>query len=259
MRILNLPRYVIVGILELLWHFCAEYTPDGAVGKYTNQRIAAAIGYEGDAGKLIKALVAAGWLDRSDEHRLIVHDWSSHADDAVNMKLFRARLSFADGQTPNPSRIPLDERRRIMGKNEEECGHGMPTAVPTALPSPAQAPPLPAPSPSHPHPKSGNGTGNSNGNGMGAGGIGRDLSKLLNRAQSSDASLEETAAKIRLIDSLKPAMNSATRKQIIGRSDITSEFLKTQIQDILRDTAVGDVAAVLVTRSKDPGWTRGMK
>ena len=44
--------------------------------------------------KLVDALVAAGWLDRSEERRLIFRDWPKHAGEAARKKLQRSGQGF---------------------------------------------------------------------------------------------------------------------------------------------------------------------
>ena len=53
-----------VGYLELLWHFTAEFTPQGDIGKYDDKWIEAALYWGGKEGRLIEALVQSRWLDR---------------------------------------------------------------------------------------------------------------------------------------------------------------------------------------------------
>ena len=91
---LGMPLYSCVGILELLWHFAAEHAPQGDVGRYADKRIEAAIGWYGGAGKVVRALLAARWLDSHPVHRLLIHDWGDHADESVRRKLSRAGLTF---------------------------------------------------------------------------------------------------------------------------------------------------------------------
>src|SRR5689334_12774915 len=91
---LKIKRPAAVGYLELLWHFTATYAAQGDIGRFTDRRIEAALDWSGPAGKLVSALTEAGWIDEDDEHRLLVHDWHEHADDAVRKKLARGGLSF---------------------------------------------------------------------------------------------------------------------------------------------------------------------
>ena len=77
-----------VGIVEGLFHFTAEMAPQGNVGKWSDDEIADGLGcsdIDGDA--LVAGLLAAGWLDEDPEHRLLVHDWSEHADRGVRMRV----------------------------------------------------------------------------------------------------------------------------------------------------------------------------
>jgi hypothetical protein len=77
-RALGLTQYQAVGLLECLWHFTAHNTPDGGIGKYTDDDIAAVLEWEGAATELIEALIQSGWLDRHDDGSLWIHDWLEH-------------------------------------------------------------------------------------------------------------------------------------------------------------------------------------
>lgn len=125
------------GTLELLWHFAADYAPRGDVGRFGDAQIARAIGYEGDPAELIAALVSSGWLDESDEHRLVIHDWPEHADDYVHLRLARAGLTFADGTEPRKSRMSKAERDRletapVKRTQSAQKAHGKATALPVS-------------------------------------------------------------------------------------------------------------------------------
>jgi hypothetical protein len=54
--------------------------------------------------------VESGWVDRHETERLIVHDWSEHCDDAVNMSLARGKLCFSDGKRPKLTRLGPREK-----------------------------------------------------------------------------------------------------------------------------------------------------
>lgn len=97
---LGVSRVVAVGTLELMWHFTAKYAIQGDVGKWSDARIASACEWDGPPETLILGLGLAGWLDRSDEHRLLVHDWPVHADQAVKKTLSNRGLAFLDGGVP---------------------------------------------------------------------------------------------------------------------------------------------------------------
>ena len=76
---LSICRTHAVGILELLWHFTAKYAIQGDIGKHSDQRITEACGWLGKPQEFIQVLVAVGWLDEDEEHRLMVHAWAEQA------------------------------------------------------------------------------------------------------------------------------------------------------------------------------------
>lgn len=115
---LGLPRYATLGVLEAMWHFCGRFTPRGNIGKYTDEDIEAWVEWAGEPGALIKALVDCRWIDRNDEHRLVVHDWHIHADDAAKLAVKRSGLELVVptvsghcrdtvGETPTESGLPV--------------------------------------------------------------------------------------------------------------------------------------------------------
>jgi len=115
--VLGVTRYAAVGLLELLWHLTARYTPCGDVGKWSDQEIAIALGWDGPPTALIHALVASGLLESHPVHRLIVHDWAEHADKAVKQLLARQGRSF-------------------VSTCGDMCGHVSTSAEISALPEP---------------------------------------------------------------------------------------------------------------------------
>lgn len=136
---LDLPRYAAVGLLELLWHWTARYAAVGNIGRYTNAMIARGIHWDGDPDELIGALVDCGWLDQSEAHRLVVHDWADHADEAVKKKLARAGREFLDETVRQPASQRHDRRRDAVptatkpmrdavGPEPESCRDGVETA-----------------------------------------------------------------------------------------------------------------------------------
>lgn len=124
---LKLPRYSVIGLLECLWHFTAEYAPQGDIGKHSDRAIAAACYWHGEPSRFVNALVAARLICKSDEHRLVIWDWADHADDYTRKKLRRKGLSFFGVRTsPDNSRLPVP--------------------VPMPVPEPVPMPPPAAPS-----------------------------------------------------------------------------------------------------------------
>lgn len=92
---LQLEDWGAIGVLESLWHLTARQAPCGDIGRLANEDIAVGIGWSADAGELVAALVCCGWVDEHPEHRLVIHDWHEHADDAVKKAIARNKLRFA--------------------------------------------------------------------------------------------------------------------------------------------------------------------
>lgn len=99
------------GLLERLWGFTAQHAPTGDLSRFGLRQIAHMIGWAGEPGPIFEALVASGWLDRS-EAGLLVHDWSEHADRHVHRTLVRQLEPFADGTTPTLAYAGQTERLR---------------------------------------------------------------------------------------------------------------------------------------------------
>ena len=108
--LLGVKKHAAVGIMEMLWHFAARYSPCGNIGKYSNEAIAAALEWEiTDADALISALVKCRWLDAMEnpDVRLYVHDWHVHGQDSSDKFLLQKGLTYANGVAP---------RRKIKNK-----------------------------------------------------------------------------------------------------------------------------------------------
>jgi hypothetical protein len=106
-KVLGARRHVAVGLLEMLWHLTARYTPAGDVGKWSDDEIATALDWDQDPARLIGAFVVCGLLEPHPMHRLIVHDWPEHADDSVKLLLKRRDLSFVSRHVATCSDINL--------------------------------------------------------------------------------------------------------------------------------------------------------
>jgi len=94
-RLLSLPQYAAIGLLESLWMFASKNAPIGDIGRHTNEDIACMIEWNGDADELIAVLVKCGWLDEHQTHRLIIHDWSEHAPNWLKGNLAKHGKQFA--------------------------------------------------------------------------------------------------------------------------------------------------------------------
>lgn len=86
-RLLGIPLYQAVGILETLYQVCTQSADDGGIGRYCDSDIALELEWEDDPKKLIQALMDAGFIDECPVNRLAVHDWADHAPDFIKDRL----------------------------------------------------------------------------------------------------------------------------------------------------------------------------
>ncbi len=146
-RRLGLPEWQVVGLLESTWKLCRTSAKAGDIGQYSNEDIAAAIEYAGDADEMIAALVESGWLDEDPEYRLIVHDWSDHVPTYLKGNFAKHGKTFADQsakqrklasnslQNPVSELLPSQVQPSTTKYNQREGGA---PDKPAALPCPAQ-------------------------------------------------------------------------------------------------------------------------
>jgi hypothetical protein len=114
MSLLHCDRATAVGFLELLWHFAAEFAPQGDIGRYEDRRIEAALDYlphgQRRTGRLIQALVESRWIDADPVHRLVVHDWQDHCESNTLSKLSKAGLTVAkEGSKAAKARLKISK------------------------------------------------------------------------------------------------------------------------------------------------------
>jgi hypothetical protein len=139
-RLLGIPLVYAVGVLESLFHATARYARRGDIGRFSDQEVADLCQWEGDAGELVRALVAAGWVDECATYRLIVHDWKDHADETTKKSLTRSGEAFV-------TRVVLGsvetKSAAVQTCSDMQSGHGClpdPVPVPVPVPSPEDNP-----------------------------------------------------------------------------------------------------------------------
>jgi hypothetical protein len=86
--------------LDGLWFVTATHAPRGDVGRCSDEEIADLVGWERAPAELIAALTTTQWLDPHPTYRLLVHDWSHHADKHVHRAVLRTLEHFVDGARP---------------------------------------------------------------------------------------------------------------------------------------------------------------
>lgn len=131
---LDIPKYVAVGLLESLWHFAQQYAQAGDIGRHTDEAIARAIGWEGNAATLMSAFVKSGWVDRCRCHRARVHDWPTHADQTVSRSEVVKKQGFLRCYDYPSSVLARDEPAVAVAV-------ALPEPTPEPKPKPGQATP----------------------------------------------------------------------------------------------------------------------
>lgn len=94
-RRLGLSTVVTVGTLELLWLATQKNAKRGDIGRFSNEEIAIECDWNGDPDELVEALIDAGWIDRCQVHRLVIHDWHEHCPTWITGNLKSQKISFA--------------------------------------------------------------------------------------------------------------------------------------------------------------------
>lgn len=112
-RQLRLPFWQVVGVLEAIWHTTLRNAPDGDIGRLSNEEIAAAIEWDGDADELVAALVKSRWLDTDADFRLIVHDWSEHCPNYLKGGYQNGHKKFADVAARERAKMPKSDGAKL--------------------------------------------------------------------------------------------------------------------------------------------------
>lgn len=83
-KLLKVPQYQAVGIMESIWLLCQSCCEYGDIGRFSDQDIADHLEWEGDPAALVKAMADAGWLDPVDgPERYVIHDWLDEAPEFI--------------------------------------------------------------------------------------------------------------------------------------------------------------------------------
>ena len=134
---LGLDDCFALGILEAFWHHVSKYFNDGDVTALKPGVCARSIRYTRSGQELFEALEGAGFLDRLEDGRLLVHDWSHHADDSVHSSLYKAVKPFADGTKPKEKSVQKSEQERLRTLWEQfDSGSKPPSTQPAISAAP---------------------------------------------------------------------------------------------------------------------------
>lgn len=130
-RLLGVSVPTVVGHLHGIWYWALDFAQDGDLHQYDPEEIADAALWEGDPGQFIEALVAAGYLDQTDDG-LSLHDWYDYAGRLIEQREARREQDRARKQ-----------RQRERKKASAHEGHGEVTEESRGTPD--DVTPLPSP------------------------------------------------------------------------------------------------------------------
>jgi hypothetical protein len=227
-----------------LWAYTGRHHAEsGRLKGLTAREIEKKIGWRGQSGQCVKALLAVGFLERDGE-TYVVHDWLEHsghlsafshrARKAAHARWDKARQAGAAADAPS-----------IAQASGEQC------------PNPTHPDPLTEFNPPNPTATSktdgtviGSGGPGENGDrdraGGPAGNLGLSLTRATRTITPADENFERMSAVQRL---LNPLINDkACVTTLINRHDITPDLIKRELADIDRDPKVADRGAILRKR-----------
>ena len=150
-RLIDMPPFAAMGLVEALTHWAFTYATDGGIGKFDDDEIADGVGWNGEPSAMMDALYKAKLIAKHAHFRWVIHDWHEHADTATHMAMARAQRWFWDGQKPKLGNFGKAEKLAITESYEDDCApSGYGPALPWPQESYAEATSLPLPSPPFP-------------------------------------------------------------------------------------------------------------
>lgn len=86
-RRLGISKQEAVGYLHLLWWWALDYAQNGQViPPHENEDISDAVEWQGDPDVFINAMIDAGFLERSTDNALVIHDWYDYAGKLIERR-----------------------------------------------------------------------------------------------------------------------------------------------------------------------------
>jgi len=140
-RLLGVGIPATLGHLHMLWHWCLDYAQEGDLTQHDPADIADAVMWDGDPDKLLRALVdcrignGIGFLEQTDDGRLLVHDWHEYGGKYIEKRkkdAARKRDGRAAESVGTSNIRPADVQRtaRVEEIREEESREENNTPLP---------------------------------------------------------------------------------------------------------------------------------
>ena len=133
----------MMGLLVSFWLWILDNAPTGSLKGITPRMIARAAQWDGDAEKLADVLIRAGWIDKTEDGALGIHDWYEYAGKLIDQRQAekersaRRRAAAAsssddapDDQTPTagqpPDATPTTGGKSRLDQSREKKGRVTP-------------------------------------------------------------------------------------------------------------------------------------
>lgn len=223
---------VAVGIVVSLWTWAIQNAYTGDLSGVSDRAIARACGWRKDAGKLVTALISAGWLDE-DRH---IHDWEEYSVLLLAQEdNRREKTAERVRRYRNRQRIVTDDDAysddSVTGNADDTECNALQTRYGNVTDTPCNAPTIPNHTiPNLTKPKdivSGGGDARAREDDPP-----KNVDKGNKGARSRDEAKEEILAKLRSGD---PKRDDLVRRIQLGDWDDAPETLRTEITQITAD------------------------
>jgi len=143
-RLLKIPLYRAVGILETIWLLCADCCDEGNIGKFSDEEIADYLEWDGDVSDLVRALSDSGWTDSDKNGRPVIHDWIDHCPEYIrdrirkrNARSIARNIGKIEHDNPNDLTTYVSDKPDKTGQNRTDTGQAAATTV-YSQPNPTQ-------------------------------------------------------------------------------------------------------------------------
>lgn len=110
-----------ISIVHMIWWWCLDNALEGRI-EVPPIALKAATEWEGDADKLVDALLAAEWLERHPDGGFLVHDWTHYCGALVEKRLERKQIreqKAGDKRRPKVPRPVAESRPTGSGSGSE--------------------------------------------------------------------------------------------------------------------------------------------
>ena len=103
-RLLSISWPEAVGYLHYLWWWALDFAQDGDLTKYEAGDIADAVLWQREPLEFVDALIEAGFLDKTEDDGLLIHDWFDYAGRLIEKRVAnRERMRKARAKAKNES------------------------------------------------------------------------------------------------------------------------------------------------------------